>query len=200
MLRKYYRSKAEIGISVWVWSATANSKTKFHRSSNCPLFLDFLFFFFLHGTSYLAPCVDTVGSLLKWWRCWDLRGRTPADCTGQGTPCYSKLIKTKRMVPNPSALTLNNRKIWPGRPHASSISHVETHSHSAWMYNSTQRQGLWHLICCFMHVSVAEVQTWDKEGKKMILDYQEAGWLISWEMITYMNVMNQCTQESIKVL
>lgn len=70
------------------------------------------------------------------------------------------------MVPNPSALTLNNRKIWPGRPHASSISHVETHSHSAWMYSSTQRQGLWHLICCFMHVSVPEAQTWDKEGGK----------------------------------
>lgn len=41
-------------------------------------------------------------------------------------------------------LVFNYRKTWPGRQHASSISHVETHSHSAWMYNATQRQGLWH--------------------------------------------------------
>lgn len=68
------------------------------------------------------------------------------------------------------------------------------------MYTAAQRRGLW----CFglsgrAYASMPGAHTWDKEQKIWYYSVRGDGWLISQEMSTYMTVMNQCTQESIKV-
>lgn len=78
--------------------------------------------------------------------------------------------------------------------------HIRIHIQLSRMYTAAQRRGLW---CCVLsghaYVSKPGVQT-RTNSENMILQRQGNGWLIPQKTSTYMSVMNQCTQESIKVL
>lgn len=118
-----------------------------------------------------AACVEAAGLLPRQVRCWDLRGRTPAGCAGQVTPCYSELTKTKRLgflFPTHTVCSSNT-----GKPDlADGVHHLlvmwkHIRIQLSWMYNATQRQGLWPFnLLLYAHVSMPEAQTWDKERKK----------------------------------